>query len=121
MLITKNAHGSVMVIHLGGKFEGGPDRDKLLTLTGKLIADGYREIVFSFLGVRFLASNGVGIMIAVKKLVDAADGRVILCNLNERALSVMYIMRLQDVFILEANIRTALQRMRALRQDAAQA
>ena len=76
MLITKKAHGSVMVVHLGGKFEGGPDRDQLLTLTEKLIADGYKEIVFSFLGVRFLASNGVGIMIGLIHRWDL--GRLVL-------------------------------------------
>jgi len=121
MLISKRAHGKAMVIHLAGKFEGGPDRDRLLALTSKIIEDGYREVVVSFLGVRFLASNGVGIMIALKTLLDAVGGTVVLCNLNERSLAVVYIMRLQEVFILEKNIRTALARLRQLRAKAAAA
>jgi anti-anti-sigma factor len=115
MLITKRAHGKVTVIHLTGKFEGGPDREKLLKLTAGLVDDGCRDIVVSFLGVRFLASNGVGIMIAMKTLMDAAGGRMVLCNLNERNLAVMYIMRLQEIFTIETNIRNALQRLRATR------
>lgn len=107
MLISKRAHGRVMVIHLAGKFEGGPDRDRLLAMTSQILEEGYREIVVSFLGVRFLASNGVGIMIALKGLVDAVDGRMVLCNLNERALAVVHVMRLQEIFTLERNIRSA--------------
>lgn len=117
MLISKRAHGRVMVIHLAGKFEGGPDRDRLLAMTSQALEEGYREIVVSFLGVRFLASNGVGIMIALKTLVDAVDGRMILCNLNERALAVVHVMRLQEVFTLERNIRSALALLRHGRQD----
>jgi len=121
MLITRIPHGKVSVIHLAGKFEGGPDRDRLLKLTEKLIRDGCREIVVSFLGVRFLASNGVGIMIAIKQLVDAAHGRMVLCNLNERAIAVLYVMRLQEIFTIETNIRTALKHLKAMRATAAKA
>jgi len=115
MLITKRAHGRVMVIHLAGKFEGGPDREKLLKITSKAIADGYRELVISFLGVRFLASNGIGILISMRKLMDEVGGRVVLCNLNERVLSVVHVMRLQEIFTLESNIRTARTWLRATR------
>ena len=121
MLITKRAHGKVMVIHLTGKFEGGPDREKLLKMTSGLIEEGYRAVVVSFLGVRFLASNGVGILIAMKTLMDAAKGRMVLCNLNERNLAVVYIMRLQEIFTIEANIRTALKGLRTTRAAGAQA
>lgn len=120
MLITKRAHGKVMVIHLAGKFEGGPDRDKLLAMTSGIIEDGYRELIVSFQGVRFLASNGVGILIAMRTLFDAVGGSITLCHLNERALAVVYIMRLQEVFILEQNIRTALARFRQLRMAEAE-
>ncbi len=116
MLITRRNHGKAAVIHLASKFEGGPDRDRLLGVTAEILQDGVRDIVVSFLGVRFLASNGVGITIAMKTLVDAAGGRMVLCNLNERALAVVYIMRLQEVFALERNIRTALARLRGLRE-----
>ncbi|MBE0567333.1 MAG: STAS domain-containing protein [Krumholzibacteria bacterium] len=107
MLISKRAHGRVMVIHLAGKFEGGPDRDKLLATTKLVLEDGFREIVVSFLGVRFLSSNGVGIMIAMKALVDAVDARLVLCNFNERALSVVHILRLEEVIPVAKNIQAA--------------
>ena len=119
MFITKKAHGPVMVIHLAGKFEGGPDRERLLAMVHRAIADGHRELVVSFLGVRYLASNGVGIMIALHQLMEKAGGRIILCNLNERALAVVYIMRLQEVFVLEKNIRTSLARLRRARETGA--
>jgi len=121
MLITKRAHGKATVIHLTGKFEGGPDREKLLKLVTDLLDQGCRDIVVSFLGVRFLASNGVGIMIAMKTLVDAAGGRMVLCNLNERNLAVVYIMRLQEIFTIESNIRTALTHLRGTRAAEARA
>ncbi len=121
MLITKRAHGKVMVIHLAGKFEGGPDRERLLAMTDGIITEGYRKIVISFLGLRFIASTGVGILIAMKRRCDEVGGRMILCNLNERVLSVVHVLRMQEVFTLEKNIRTSLARFRGTRESEARA
>jgi len=108
MLITQQTHGTVMVLKLVGKFEGGGADAKLDRIARTLIEDGFRQIILNFKGVRFLSSTGIGILIKLKTVFEAAGGRMIICDINERAIAVIYVMRLEEKFEIVGGVGDAL-------------
>ncbi len=109
MQITTQIKGDVVVIHLAGKFDGGKDCEKIQTKITNYIAEGRRNFVLSFLLIRFLTSCGLGKLIAIHKEVNECGGRVILCNLERRPLSVIYTARLYEVFEVRKSLGQALE------------
>ncbi len=90
----------VMVLQLEGKVMGGPDYDRFHGEVKELLADGTRKFVFNFAKVDWINSTGIGIMVGVYHSIMAAEGRMVVCQPNERVLSVYYISQLDKIFEL---------------------
>ena len=93
-----NHHQDIAIIRLSGNFDGGKDCDNLKATVEELAATGQRKIVFSFSLVRWINSCGIGTLIASKQLMENLSGRIALCNLDRRPLSVLHKTRLYDYF-----------------------
>jgi len=98
MRIKRKQRGEVMVLALSGKLTGGPDRDKFHSEIKALINEGFVDIVLDFSGVPWISSNGVGIIVAAYHTLTKHGGRMKICGLNDRSLSVLYVTRLHLVF-----------------------
>ena len=57
-----------------------------------------RKIVLDFTGVKFLASQAVGVLITLKKKADEIKGRVVICNMRDEVRRVFKIMNLEKLF-----------------------
>ncbi len=117
MQITTQIKGDVAVIHLTGKFDGGKDCEKIQTKITDYIADGRRKFVLSFLLIRFITSCGLGKLIAIHQEVNECGGRVILCNLERRPLSVIYTARLYEVFEVRKSLGQALEQFKTVESE----
>jgi len=105
-LIKKS--GDVTVFNLIGKFDGGKDCEKTSRYFQDLIAEGRRKFVINFSLVRWINSNGIGCILQAKETVDQAGGQLVLCNLENRDLSTIYKMRLEELLDIKSNLREAL-------------
>ena len=108
MQINIQHKGDITVINLIGKFEGGQDCAKFQEKISNLIASGDRKFILSFSLIRFINSCGLGKLLAIHQEVTGAGGRVILCNLERKPLSVIYTTRLHEVFEVRKSLREAL-------------
>ena len=57
-----------------------------------------RKIVLDFAGVKFLASQAVGVLITLKKKADEIKGQVVICNMRDEIRRVFKIMNLEKLF-----------------------
>ena len=101
--------GDITVVNLIGKFDGGNDCIKFQDKISHLIETGDRKFIFSFSLTRFISSCGLGKLLAIHQEITESGGRVILCNLERRPLSVIYTTRLHEVFEVKKNLREALE------------
>jgi len=102
-------HGDVEVFHLSGRFDGGTDCVRSTQQFEELLNRGVRKIVLDFKHVEWINSNGVGCLIKGKRMADAVGARMALCSLNERSLSVIYVMHLQEVMDCLPDLDAALK------------
>jgi anti-anti-sigma factor len=117
MQITTQNKGDVAVIHLAGKFDGGKDCEKIQAKITGFITEGRRKFVLSFSLIRFITSCGLGKLIAIHQEVTECGGRVILCNLERRPLSVIYTARLYEVFEVRKSLRQALAQFETVESE----
>lgn len=57
-----------------------------------------RKIVLDFSGVKFLASQAIGVLITLKQKVDEIGGQVVICGMREEVRRVFKIMDLGKLF-----------------------
>ena len=108
MDFKRENHGSATVVKLAGLFEVPGTDAAFRDLTYELLESGRRQLAISCAGVRFLSSTGLGILTATKVSFERAGGRIVLCDLNDRARNVMRVTHLDEVFELAEDVSTAL-------------
>ena len=109
MKILKKAIGDVFVFHPVGNFDGGRECQDMKKEFKTLIQEGTKKFVIDFTMVRFLNSNGVGCLIGAKLELDQNGGRLVLCSLARRNLTVLYTMQLGQVFDVVDSLPEALE------------
>jgi anti-sigma B factor antagonist len=70
-------------------------KDPLYGLVGD---EGHRWLLLDLSNVRFLSSHALGILVSLKKKVDAAGGRLRLCCLEPDLLELLRITSLDRIF-----------------------
>ncbi|MEN8006642.1 MAG: STAS domain-containing protein [Candidatus Krumholzibacteriota bacterium] len=108
MRINIQHKGDISVVNLAGDFDGGKDCEKFQNTISGLLDDGCRKFILSFSLIRWINSCGLGKIVAIHTEVTDRGGRVILCNLEGRPLSVIYTARLFEVFEVRDSLRKAL-------------
>lgn len=108
--------GDINLILPEGRMDGGRDCEELQTLIAELVASGCRKVAISFARTRWINSCGVGKLIAAKFHFDDSGGRLVLCDFNQRCLSVVNTLRLDEVFEIQESLSAAVE---ALKQDRA--
>ena len=98
MKIKQNPQEGAMVLELSGKIMGGPDFDKFKGEITQLVEGGHRNVILDLAGVPWINSTGLGILITGYHSVKAADGKMMICNVKERVLSIFYISQLENIF-----------------------
>jgi len=97
----------VAVINLAGTINGGKDCEKLQRMVVDLVEEGFRKLIINFSLIRFITSCGIGTLIASKQIVEARDGRIVMCCLDRRPVSVLYKCRLYDYFDITDTLKQA--------------
>jgi anti-sigma B factor antagonist/stage II sporulation protein AA (anti-sigma F factor antagonist) len=99
--------GDVTLIHPVGNFDGGRDCEQLQHLVMELAESGCRKVAFSFSLTRWINSCGVGKVIAAKFALDKCGGRFVLCDLDQRNMTVINTLRLDQIFEIHESLQEA--------------
>ncbi len=110
MRISTKHKGDITILSLARDFDGGKDCEKFQETISGLIAEGERKFVLNFSMIRWINSCGLGKLVSIHQEVGDSGGRVILCNLEGRNLSIMYTTKLYDVFEVSESLNEALAR-----------
>jgi len=70
-----------------------------------------RKIVLDFAGVKFLASQAIGVLITLNQKAEEIKGRVAICQMSEEIRRVFKIMNLGKLFRFFDNEEQALESM----------
>src|SRR5277367_4205894 len=70
---------------------------------------GRKKILLNFSNVEYLSSAALGKFITLNKKVQAASGKLILCNISDDIQEVFEITKLNRLFKIEKDEQTALQ------------
>ena len=111
MKIYSKQRGDVVIINLIGTINGGKDCEKLQGMVTEKTEAGHRKIILNFQLIRFITSCGIGTLISCKKLVEGHGGRIAMCCLDRRPVSVLYKSKLYDYFDITDTLKQALALM----------
>jgi anti-sigma B factor antagonist len=80
--------------------------DQLFSLVDQ---EGLRKLLLNFGNVEYLSSAALGKLITLNKKLQAAGGRLILCNIDPQIYEVFEITKLDKFFNIQKEEQTALQ------------
>jgi anti-sigma B factor antagonist len=72
--------------------------------------EGLRNLLLDFGAVRYMSSAALGKLISLKKKLGHVNGRMKLCSIQPELLEVFRITRLDTVFEIYKDARSALER-----------
>jgi anti-sigma B factor antagonist len=78
-------------------------------LFGLVDNEGLRKLLLNFGNVEYLSSAALGKLITLNKKLQAAGGRLILCNIDPQVYEVFEIIKLDKFFNIQKEEQTALQ------------
>lgn len=68
-----------------------------------------RHLIVDFEKVEYLSSQALGMIIALKKEIDALKGKLILCAINDKLKQLLSIVRLDRVLTIKPSQREAIK------------
>jgi anti-sigma B factor antagonist len=80
--------------------------EQLFSLVDEL---GRRKLVLNFSNVEYLSSAALGKFITLNKKVNAAQGKLVLCNIDPQIYEVFEITKLNKLFNIQKEEQAALQ------------
>jgi len=104
--------GDIHFIHPVGNFDGSRDCEQLQTLITEIAESGCRKVVFSFSLTHWINSCGVGKLIAAKFAIDKIDGRFVICDLDDRNMTVINTLRLDQIFEIHDSLNDAVEALK---------
>jgi anti-sigma B factor antagonist len=82
---------------------------RLLELATEFAEQGKKKLILNFGKVNFIASNGLGILITTKTRFERDGGRLKLCALNERVLTLLQVTKLNSIMETHPNENEAVE------------
>jgi anti-sigma B factor antagonist len=104
--ISTRSEGVHTIVELGGELDVSTVQ-RLRERLAELIADGHFHLIVDLLGVDFLDSTGLGVLVGGLKRVHPHDGSFQLVCTQERILKVFRITGLINVFSIHASVQGA--------------
>ncbi len=80
-----------------------------------LLTQGYPRLVLDFKKVEYISSSMVGVLVGSRQSAEQAGGQLILAGLNDRLLELLRLTRLDRMFRIEPDLRTAMKSVGAVK------
>ncbi len=98
MKIDSREVQGVTVLDVSGEMYGGPENARLVEVLEDLAGKGKLDVVLNLGKVKWVASTGLGIMMRARAKFAAAGGKIRLCELNDRVVSLLHVTKMNLLF-----------------------
>ena len=98
MPAKEKIQGDVAIVNVSGKLMGGDETKDIHEKVKSLLADGLKKIVIDLSKVKWLNSQGLGMLISCLTSVTNADGKLKIAGATEKVNSLFMITKLITVF-----------------------
>jgi anti-sigma B factor antagonist len=88
----------ITILDVSGEMYGGPENARLVELLEELAGKGHLDVVLNLAKVKWVASTGLGIMMRARAKFASLGGKVRLCSLNDRVLSLLQVTKMNLLF-----------------------
>ena len=102
MRMKERKHGRITILEFQENLKGGDQADEFRERQVKLIEDGAVHQIFNIKHVKFIPSQGVGMMIGANVRCEKADGRLVICEPNDRIQSLFSLYKIERIIDLYA-------------------
>jgi anti-sigma B factor antagonist len=88
--------------------------EALTSRVESLVAGGEANLVLDLREVKYISSSMIGALLAARKAANARGGQVILAGLSDALRQLLTLVKLDKLFKIEPDVRTALVNVGAL-------
>jgi anti-anti-sigma factor len=100
MKVSARLEGDVAILKLEGTFVAGVDGPFLRQKTQELLDAQVRKIVFSFSGVPYIDSTGLGFLAASRTATEKAAAQLVLCSVPSQVRKIIDRVQLTKFFLI---------------------
>jgi anti-sigma B factor antagonist len=111
-IVTKEMDG-IPILTVSGEMYGGPENYRLKEMIAELAEQKKLNLVIDMAKVKWLSSTGIGILVASNVAYQKAGGRIRICNVNQRILSLLGITKLNVLFEVHDSVNSAISAIQA--------
>jgi len=98
MAVKEKIIGDVAVLSISGKLMGGSETQEIHTVVKSLIADGIKKVVIDLSKVKWLNSQGLGVLMGSFTSMRNADGNLRIAGATDKVNSLLMITQLITIF-----------------------
>lgn len=109
MSIKLASYGPVDVLSLSGKLMGGPEITEIHSAIKATLEKRVNHIVIDLKNVKWMGSIGIGILICCLTTVRHAGGDLKLSGLSKKAMSLLVMTKLDNVFEIFPRVDSAVK------------
>ena len=98
MAVKEKIIGDVAVLSVSGNLMGGNETQEIHTVVKSLIADGIKKVVIDLSKVKWLNSQGLGVLMASFTSLRNANGNLRIAGATDKVNSLLMITQLITIF-----------------------
>ncbi len=104
--------GSLTIVTVAGSMVGGPAADKFREFILKLVEDGARRVILDLTQVPYVASPGIGMIVAAQASLSNRGGELRVAIATERVKNLFHIIRLARMIRVFEGLQEAIDSFR---------
>jgi len=112
MRISTRSEGDIYVIGLQGKIMGDPETSEIMDAVKEALFNNRRKVILDLEGLDWMNSSGMGTLIAAQALLREVDCQMKLAGLNDTVRSVLTLNKLNLVFDIHPDVKSAAESYR---------
>jgi len=102
------ANGSNAIVFARGPLHNSTS-DEFESYISNIIDSGIKSVIFDSASVDYISSTGIGALLYVNRKLLANNGRFILCNVPENIISILQIIKLDNVLTIVPSQEDAIE------------
>jgi anti-sigma B factor antagonist len=108
MKVKQRAADGVVILDVAGELHEGATTPHLRVIAKQLADEGKLHLLLNFSKVSWVASTGLGMLVATMTTYEKAGGTLKICNLNKRVRTLFEVTRMHVMMQLYATEAEAL-------------
>ena len=113
MSVKEKIVGDVAVLTVSGKLMGGSETWDVHTKVKSLIADGVKKVVVDLSKVRWMNSQGLGMLMSCHTSLKNSDGKLKIASATDKVKSLFMITQMITIFDTSDNAASAVSDFKA--------